>query len=139
MLFRSDRIPARFTCDGPGPSPAIEWRDAPTGTKSFALIVDDPDAPRDTFTHWVLADIPASATGVAEGFKPGNLGVSGLNDFGQPGYGGPCPPSGTHRYVFKLYALDVETLGLKEGASRDEVERTMLPHVIGKAELIGKY
>jgi Raf kinase inhibitor-like YbhB/YbcL family protein len=132
-------IPAVYTCDGPNRSPALHWTGAPAGTQSFSLIVDDPDAPIRTFTHWVLFDIPATQDDLPEGFQPGQVGTSGRNDFGRTGYGGPCPPAGTHRYLFTLYALDVPSLGLKEGASRAEVERAMQGHVLGRGQLMGLY
>ena len=134
-------IPKRYTCEGANVSPELRWRDAPAQTRSFALIVDDPDAPGRTFTHWVLFDIPADRTSLPEGLQPGDVGVAGRNDFGKTGYGGPCPPPGhgPHRYFFTLYALDTETLNLKRGASRAEVEKAMSGHVVGKAQLMGHY
>jgi Raf kinase inhibitor-like YbhB/YbcL family protein len=135
-------IPARFTCDAgmQNPSPALAWKEAPAGTKSFALIMHDPDAPMaGGFTHWVLFDIPASTTSLPEAFQPGSLGVSGNSGFRRAGYGGPCPPSGVHHYHFMLSALDVATLGLPAGATKADVEKAMEGHVIGKAELVGVY
>ncbi len=134
-------IPARYTCEGENLSPELGWEGAPAKTRSFALIVDDPDAPGGTFTHWVLFDIPADLSSLPEGVRPGEVGVSGRNDFGRVGYGGPCPPpgDGPHRYFFTLYALDVESLGLSEGASRDQVEQALKDHVVGKAQLMGRY
>src|SRR5512143_456320 len=115
-------IPAKFTCEGANVSPELRWNDAPAGTRSFALIVDDPDAPVGTFTHWVLFDIPADRAALAMG--TGAIGVPGKNDFGRAGYGGPCPPRGhgPHRYYFTLYALDIASLKLKAGADRRKVE-----------------
>jgi Raf kinase inhibitor-like YbhB/YbcL family protein len=135
-------IPSKFTCDAgqTSPSPALSWSDAPAGTKSFVLIMDDPDVPMPGgFTHWVLADIPASAKGLPEGFAVGSLGVSANSGFGRPGYGGPCPPTGAHHYHFKLSALDVDTIGVAQGAKRADVEKAMAGHVIGTAEVIGLY
>jgi len=134
-------IPKLYTCEGADVSPELRWQDAPAGTRSFALIVDDPDAPGRTFTHWVLFDIPADRTSLPEGLQPGDVGVAGRNDFGKTGYGGPCPPPGhgPHRYFFTLYALDTETLNLERGASRTEVERAMSGHIVGKAQLMGRY
>lgn len=134
-------VPKRYTCEGEDISPALRWRDAPAETRSFVLIVDDPDAPGRTFTHWVLFDIPADRTSLPEGVKPGDVGVAGRNDFGKAGYGGPCPPPGhgPHRYFFTLYALDTEALNLKRGASRAEVEQAMRGHVVGQAQLMGRY
>ena len=135
-------IPSKFTCDaGPtNPSPTLVWKDAPARTKSFVLIMDDPDAPMPGgFTHWVLADIPASTKGLPEGFTVGSVGVSANSGFRRPGYGGPCPPTGAHHYHFKLAALDVETIGVAQGARRADVEKAMTGHVIGSAELVGLY
>ena len=136
-------IPKKFTCDGEDVSPALSWTDPPPGSKSFALIADDPDAPRGTWTHWVLFDLPSTTTTLPEGVpKVGDLpggGRQGVNDFSKIGYGGPCPPPGKpHRYFFKLYALDSQ-LNLKAGASKQEVEQAMQNHILGKTELMGKY
>ena len=135
-------IPAKFTCDAgmQNPSPALEWKDAPAGTKSFVLIMHDPDAPMaGGFTHWVLFDIPAATTSLPEAFQAGSVGVSGTSGFRRQGYGGPCPPSGVHHYHFMLSALDVPTLGLQAGATKADVEKAMQGHVIGSAELVGLY
>jgi Raf kinase inhibitor-like YbhB/YbcL family protein len=135
-------IPSKYTCDAgqQNPSPALTWKEAPAGTKSFALILHDPDAPlAGGFTHWVLFDIPATATSLPEGFQPGSVGVSGNSGFRRGGYGGPCPPSGTHHYHFTLSALDVPTLGLQQGATKADVEKAMQGHVLGTAELVGTY
>ncbi len=131
-------IPRKLTCDGANNSPALEWMHPPKGTQSFALIVDDPDAPDGTFTHWVLFDIPADAAGIPTG---GKIGTSGRNDFQQEGYGGPCPPPnhGDHRYFFKLFALDVESLDLDPGARKPEVENAMKGHILDQTELMGRY
>ncbi len=136
-------IPRKFTCDGADVSPELSWTDPPAGTQSFALIADDPDAPVGTWTHWVLFDVPASMHHLPENLSkvdelPGG-GRQGRNDFRKIGYGGPCPPLGKpHRYFFKLYSLSVK-LGLKPGVSKQEVEQAMQAHILGKAELIGKY
>jgi Raf kinase inhibitor-like YbhB/YbcL family protein len=132
-------IPRRHTCDGENRSPLLTWRDAPTGTRSFVLIVDDPDAPSGTFTHWVLLDIPSGLTELSEGVT--GVGRSGRNDFGKNGYGGPCPPKGhgPHRYFFTLSALDIESLGLPEGATRSRVEAAMKGHAVATARLGGRY
>ena len=135
-------IPSKFTCDAgqTNPSPALAWKDAPAGTKSFVLIMDDPDAPMPGgFTHWVLADIPASTKGLPEGFQVGSVGVSANSGFRRPGYGGPCPPSGAHHYHFKLSALDVDSIGIAQGASRADVEKAMAGHVLATAETVGLY
>lgn len=135
-------IPSKYTCDAgqTNPSPALAWKDAPAGTKSFALILHDPDAPlAGGFTHWVLFDIPAATTSLPEGFQPGSVGVSGNSGFRRQGYGGPCPPSGSHHYHFMLSALDVASLGLQAGATKADVEKAMEGHVLGKTELVGTY
>jgi len=134
-------IPKLNTGEGADLSPALEWSGEPPDTKSFALIVDDPDAPAGTWNHWLLWDVPASVHSVAQGFRPGQLGVSGANDFGKPGYGGPMPPRGhgPHRYFFKLHALDVPTLGLRAGAKRAELDRALKGHVLAEARHMGRY
>lgn len=132
-------IPIAYTCDGPNRSPTLRWGGAPAGTQSFALIMDDPDAPSGTFVHWVLFNIPGTRTDLPEGFTPGPIGVSGRNDFGRTGYGGPCPPSGTHRYFFRLRALPDESLTLREGASRADVDRVIGGRALGTALLMGRY
>lgn len=134
-----DTIPVMYTCDGSDVSPELRWTEPPAGTKSFALIVDDPDAPKGLFTHWVLFDIAGAARGLAQGDH--KIGRSGRNSFGKVGYGGPCPPRGhgTHRYYFTLYALDVDSLGLVEGADRAAVEAALAGHVLATAQLMGRY
>jgi Raf kinase inhibitor-like YbhB/YbcL family protein len=135
-------IPAKYTCDAgaQNPSPALSWSGAPAGTKSFALIMHDPDAPMaGGFTHWVLFDIPSSTSALPEAFQPGSVGVSGTSGFRRQGYGGPCPPSGVHHYHFMLSALDVASLGLQAGATKADVEKAMQGHVLGTAELVGLY
>ncbi|WP_423224894.1 YbhB/YbcL family Raf kinase inhibitor-like protein [Candidatus Amarolinea aalborgensis] len=134
-------IPARFTCDGANVSPALSWRGAPAGVQSFVLIMDDPDAPRGTWTHWTLFNLPGALGELAEGWRPGASGLSGRNDFGSVGYGGPCPPRGhgPHRYFFRLYALAVAALPLRAGAARPELERSLAGHVIGQAQMMGRY
>lgn len=134
-------IPKRFTCDGEDVSPALEWSDAPHGTQSYALIVDDPDAPVGTWNHWLLWDIPAHVHSLVEGFKPGSTGSSGKNDFGHSGYGGPCPPKGhgTHHYHFKLHAVDRPMLGLPAGAKRRELDRALKGRVLAQAQYVGRY
>ena len=137
------RIPKKFTCDGPDASPKLNWNEAPPKTQSFALIMDDPDAPVGTWVHWVLFDLPADtkelAEGVAKQEQLANGARQGRNDFGKIGYGGPCPPPGKpHRYFFKLYALDAK-LNLKAGATKADVEHAMKGHILAQAELIGRY
>jgi Raf kinase inhibitor-like YbhB/YbcL family protein len=134
-------IPKLYTCEGADVSPSLEWSGEPRDTRSYALIVDDPDAPAGTWNHWLLWDIPPSVRALAQGFKPGQLGESGTNDFGKPGYGGPCPPRGhgPHRYFFKLYALDVATLNLRGGARRADLDQALQRHVLAHAEYMGRY
>src|SRR5579863_5376862 len=133
-------IPKQYTCEGSDLSPSIEWSGEPAGTQSFALIVDDPDAPVGTWNHWLLYDIQASAHALAQGFQPGQAGASGVNDFGKPGYGGPCPPKGRgpHRYFFRLYAVSALSLGLKPGASRADIDRALKGHVLAEAQYMGR-
>jgi Raf kinase inhibitor-like YbhB/YbcL family protein len=136
-------IPQTFTCDGENSSPEFSWKDAPAQTKSFALIMDDPDAPKaGGFTHWVLYNIPSSMASIPPNVprqeRVSGLGVQGKNDSGKIGYMGPCPPSGVHRYFVRLYALDTE-LDLKPGASRERVMQAIRDHIIEKAELMGTY
>jgi Raf kinase inhibitor-like YbhB/YbcL family protein len=138
-----ETIPKKFTCDGPDVSPKLTWNEAPAKTQSFALIMDDPDAPVGTWVHWVLFDLPADtrelAEGVAKQEQLANGALQGRNDFGKIGYGGPCPPPGKpHRYFFKLYALDAK-LNLKAGVTKADVERAMKGHILAQAELMGKY
>lgn len=134
-------IPQLHTCEGADLSPALEWSGAPANAKSFVLIMDDPDAPAGTWNHWLLWDIPASTHSLPQGFKPGQTGESGTNDFGKPGYGGPCPPKGhgPHRYFFKLYALDTESLGLRAGAKRADLDRALRNHIVAEAQYMGRY
>jgi len=135
------RIPQLHTCDGADLSPAIEWRGEPAGSQSFALIVDDPDAPAGTWNHWLLWDLPATVHSLAQGWKPGGAGRTGANDFGKKGYGGPCPPQGhgPHRYFFRLYALDVASLSLVEGSRRAALDRALKDHVLSQVEYMGRY
>ena len=130
----NSNMPSKFTCDGRDVSPELIIEGMPEGTKSLALIVDDPDAPMKTWVHWVVYDI-APAGKIAEGAIPGKQGA---NDFGRKDWGGPCPPSGTHRYYFKLYALD-KALGLEDGIDKKALEKAMEGHMLGKAELVGLY
>lgn len=129
-------IPSRFTCDGEDVSPHLEWSEVPAGTKSFALIVDDPDAPVGLWVHWLMCDIPPKVKEIPQRSVPrGARHVQ--NDFGKPQYGGPCPPSGIHRYFFKLYALNVEKL---EGANdKKSFYKKVEANKIGEAVLMGKY
>ena len=137
-----ETIPQEYTCDGKDISPPLAWSGAPTGTVSFALIVDDPDAPVGVWDHWIVFDIPPDVTGLPAAVPAGDTlpggGVQGSNSWRRTSYGGPCPPSGTHRYLFKLYALDT-TLGLKPGANKKAVETAMQDHMLASAQLIGTY
>ncbi len=142
VFGQTESIPSKYTCDGSDISPALYWEDLPVGTISMVLICDDPDAPVGTWVHWVCYDIPAERGGLLEGVpKTDSIptgGKQGINDFKKVGYGGPCPPSGTHRYFFKLYALDCMLL-LNAGKSKEEVEIAMEGHVLGQTELVGVY
>jgi hypothetical protein len=129
-------IPPKFSCDGANTSPPLQISDIPSEAKSFVLIVDDPDAPSGLFTHWAVWNISARTSTIAEGSTP--KGVQGTNDFGKSGYGGPCPPSGTHRYYFKIFALDSE-LDLPFGAKRGQLDAALKGHVIAQGELMGRY
>lgn len=136
-------IPKKFSCDGEDISPKLSWSNVPEGAKSLVLICDDPDAPMGTFDHWILFNIPSSYDGLPENFMLANKAdeniKGGTNHFNKLDYGGPCPPDGLHRYFFKLYALDIEALPLQEGASKEEVEKAMEGHILGKGKLMGKY
>lgn len=128
-------IPVRYTCAGENINPPLVFANIPGGTRSFVLIVDDPDAPMGTWVHWVVFNIPQATAAVAPQSAPG---TQGRNDFGNNNYGGPCPPSGTHRYFFKLYALDI-LLPLHDGASNAAVEKAMQSHILDQSVLIGLY
>jgi len=130
-----DYMHSRYTCQSRNISPALEFVDVPDKTKSLALVVHDPDAPSGDWVHWVVFNIPADKFEVDEAIAPG---VEGLNDFGKTAWGGPCPPSGTHHYIFEGYALDI-VLDLKEGSTRAELAQAMEGHVLGKAELVALY
>nr|HEX4318075.1 YbhB/YbcL family Raf kinase inhibitor-like protein [Kofleriaceae bacterium] len=128
-------IPRAFTCEGANGSPPLAWSGAPDATKAFAVVVDDPDAPKGTWVHWVLANIPAATTSLAAGASAGDAGKT---DFGTTGYGGPCPPSGTHHYHFKVYALDAAPLAAA-GATKADLLRAIAGHVIARGELVATY
>ena len=130
-------IPVQYTCDGDNRVPPLAWHGAPEGTRSFAVIVDDPDAPGGTFTHWLVYDIPGTSDSIA-GEPPGVQTLT--NDFGHQRYGGPCPPPrhGPHRYYFRVYAVDVPALQL-HGKTRDALERALRAHTLGTAQLMGRY
>ncbi|MBI1894761.1 MAG: YbhB/YbcL family Raf kinase inhibitor-like protein [Candidatus Rokubacteria bacterium] len=136
-------IPVKHTCDGPDLSPPLRWGDPPANTKSFALVVDDPDAPAGTWVHWVLYSITPTIRELPEGVATrdavAGIGTQGMNDFRKVGYGGPCPPRGpAHRYFFKLYALDTE-LALAARKTKAEVLKAIDGHVLERAELMGRY
>ena len=135
-------IPAKYTCDGADISPPLQWEAVPEGARSIALICDDPDAPVGTFVHWVLFNLPAETRELAENIPPDrtlpNGAKQGTSDFGRIGYGGPCPPSGTHRYFFKIYALDTQ-IDLADGADKSQLLRAMEAHILAQGQLIGKY
>ncbi len=143
---RQGEIPERFTCDGSDISPALQWTGIPQQTRSLVLIVDDPDAPdpaapKMTWVHWLLYNIPPSAAGLPENVASGDLPpgtLQGKNDWKRTGYGGPCPPIGRHRYFFKLYALDVLLPDLQE-PDKATLEKAMAGHIVGKTELVGTY
>ena len=133
-------IPELHSCDGADLSPSLEWSGAPSETRSYALVVEDPDAPAGIWCHWLLYDLGPRVQGLAQGYKAGSLGLSGSNDFGKPGYGGPCPPrGGPHRYFFKLFALNVASLGLSAGVKRDEMLKATQGHVLAEAQYMGRY
>lgn len=157
--FRNNQpIPAKHSCEGRDTSPALKWEGAPVGTKSFALVCDDPDAPGGTWVHWIVYNIAPSHTGIGENLakvdssseydfevttrttsKVGSVS-QGVNDFGKVGYGGPCPPRdhGVHHYHFRLYAVDVE-LNLASRVTRDQLEAAMKGHILAQTELVGTY
>jgi len=134
-------IPKRYTCDGENVSPPLAWSGAPAAAKSFVLIVDDPDAPGGTFTHWLVFNLPPTAKSLPEGVKPSALpagAAEGVNGFGKADYGGPCPPKGRHRYVHQLFALDTRLNGLTQ-PTRKELDAALQGHVLARAMLIGTY
>ncbi len=130
-------VAAKFTCNGANVNPELKINGVPNEAKSLVLIVDDPDAPRGLFTHWIVWNIDPKTTRMAENSAP-TAGVQGINDFGKRNYGGPCPPSGTHRYFFKIFALDTK-LELKPGARRAELDAAMRGHILAQGELMGRY
>jgi Raf kinase inhibitor-like YbhB/YbcL family protein len=135
-------IPGRYTCDGANLSPQLQWQPAPAGTKSFAIVMDDPDAPIG-FTHWLVYNIPPGVRELAEGASTQGAmlqgSVEGMNNFGRSGYGGPCPPRGNpHHYVFRVYALDIR-LDLSAGATRKQVDAAMSGHLVAQGQIVGTY
>jgi Raf kinase inhibitor-like YbhB/YbcL family protein len=140
---QGEPMPGQYTADGRNVSPPLQWGDPPDGTRGFALVCEDPDAPRKTWVHWVLFNLPAESRELSEGVPPQATlpdgTTQGVNDFGKVGYGGPAPPPGKpHRYVFKLYALDTP-LGLQAGATRDELLKAVAGHVLVEGQLVGTY
>jgi len=137
-----EMIPVQYTCDGKNISPALNWKNIPDSTKSLALIVEDPDAPGQTWIHWVLYNIPPSVTELPENTsadkKLKNGAVNGTSSFRKLGYGGPCPPSGTHRYFFRIYALNT-MLNLDPGATKTELVDAMKGHILSEGQLMGRY
>ena len=142
-FINGGNIAKKFTCDGANISPQLSWNEPPEGTKTFALLVDDPDAPVGNWSHWTMWNLPAAARGLAEGLRKdaelSDGSRQGQNDFRKTGYNGPCPPPGKpHRYYFKLYALDTK-LDLKPGAAKKDVEAAMKGHILVQAEWMGRY
>lgn len=137
VFENNQNIPSKYTCDGEDAAPELTILEAPKNSKSFALIVDDPDAPMGTWVHWVLYNIPADTTKIDAKNLPKET-KQGITDFGRVGWGGPCPPNGTHRYFFKLYALD-NTTDLPPGATKAQLENAIKEHIIEEAQLIGLY
>jgi Raf kinase inhibitor-like YbhB/YbcL family protein len=140
---QGEPIPPVYSCKGEDISPPLAWGDPPEGTQSLALIMDDPDAPAGTWVHWIVFNLPADVRALPEnmpaGMKFGDVAATfGLNSWGRNAYGGPCPPSGTHRYFFKLYALDSD-LALKPGLDKQSLEEAIRGHILGKGELMGTY
>ncbi len=141
-FFIGSTIPFKYTCDGDNISPPVHWESPPEGTNSFALILDDPDAPNQTFTHWVVYNLPAGVRELPEAVpkhpRIAKGGMQGKNSAGEIGFTGPCPPNGTHRYYFKVFALD-QPINLPPGASKEEVIKAMDGHVLDAAEVMGRY
>jgi Raf kinase inhibitor-like YbhB/YbcL family protein len=137
-----EMIPKQYTCDGKDISPPLSWSGVPEGAKSIALICDDPDAPMGTWVHWVLLNLPPKTEGLAEGVAASkrleNGATHGRNDFQNFGYGGPCPPGGTHRYYFKVYALDT-LLDLAPGVTKADLVKAMKGHILAEGQLMGRY
>lgn len=136
VFANNSRMPVKYTCDGDDISPPLNIGGVPTNAKSLVLIMDDPDAPAGTWDHWIVFNIPPQTEVIGEGEEP--MGVKGENSWDRTGYGGPCPPSGTHRYFFKVYALDTQ-LNLSSGVRKNEIERAIEGHVLAFGELVGFY
>ncbi len=135
-------IPRDYSCDGRDVSPPLSWAGVPEGAKSLALLCEDPDAPAGIWVHWVMFNIPATANGLPMGVHPDKTlkdgAKQGINSFNKIGYGGPCPPRGTHRYYFRIYALDIE-LSRKPGLTRSQLQKAMKGHILGQGQLMGRY
>ncbi len=135
-------IPAKYSCDGENASPHLKWENMPANAKTIAIIADDPDAPGGTWVHWLIFNLPANVKELPDGVAPeGNASAvarQGTNDFKKIGYGGPCPPSGVHRYFFKVYGLDTE-LSLNAGATKEDLMKAMEGHVVAEGQIVGKY
>lgn len=142
VFLNEGMVPKKYTCDGENVSPPLSWQNIPANAKSISLICDDPDAPMGTWVHWVIYNIPASIKGLPESVPLletlTNGGTQGLNDFRKLGYGGPCPPGGTHRYYFKIYALD-SVLALSPGVTKQQLLQAMKGHILAEGQLMGKY
>ena len=138
----NNSIPSEFTCDGRDVSPQLSWQDVPAGTKSFALSVADPDAPMGTWVHWVIFNIPPSINKLKENIPAVKVledgTIQGINDLRKTGYGGPCPPGGTHRYYFKIYALD-KKLSITSSTTKKDLEQSMREHIVAEGKIMGKY
>ncbi|MBE0596473.1 MAG: YbhB/YbcL family Raf kinase inhibitor-like protein [Desulfuromonadales bacterium] len=141
-VIRNQTIPQHYTCDGDNVSPPLAWGNVPEGTRSLALVADDPDAPGGVFTHWVLYNLPPEIRELPEDVRRDEIlpsgAMQGINDFDRIGYGGPCPPGGTHRYFFTLYALD-RRLELEPGATKEQLRQAMRGHIVAEAQIVGKY
>lgn len=141
-VIRNQTIPQHYTCDGDNVSPPLSWGEVPAGTRSLALIADDPDAPGGVFTHWVIYNIPPQTRELPEDVRRDetlpNGTRQGINDFGRIGYGGPCPPGGTHRYFFRLFALD-RLLDLPPGVSKEQLLQAIDGHILADAGIVGNY
>lgn len=142
VFGENENIPSRFTCDGRDISPPLLWSNLPNGTKSIAIITDDPDAPVGTWVHWIIYNMPTTSNkldeNVTRDLQLENGALQGRNDFGKIGYNGPCPPQGTHRYYYKIYALD-SMLNLVPGVNKEKLENAMKGHILAKGQLVGKY
>ncbi|MDQ2918344.1 MAG: YbhB/YbcL family Raf kinase inhibitor-like protein [Verrucomicrobiota bacterium] len=137
LAFRAgEKIPEQFTCKGANINPPLQFPGVPAAARSLALIVEDPDAPNGLFTHWLVWNIDPNTRQIVEKSSPAGA-IQGTNDFGKSGYGGPCPPSGTHRYFFRVFALD-QKLALRSGAKRKELDQAMAGHILARGEMMGR-